>query len=114
MQPSMNLKEIRRDKGFTQKQIALKMAMEQTTYSKKENGKSPITEQEYKKLAAILETSIEALKREIPVASKNENCTFNDNSIGIQIVSLPKDTLDIMIKYTTKLEEEVAFRKSTN
>ncbi len=35
-------------------------------------------------------------------------------SIGIQIVSLPKDTLDIMIKYTTKLEQEVAFWKSNN
>lgn len=110
----MNLKEIRKNKGFTQKQIALKMAMEQTTYSKKENGKSPITEVEYKKLAAILETSIEEIKKEIPSVAKNENCTFNDNSIGIQIVSMPKETLDIIIKYTAKLEEEVAFWKSTN
>lgn len=31
----MSLKEIRKSKGFTQKQVALKMAMEQTTYSKR-------------------------------------------------------------------------------
>ena len=107
----MNLKEIRKVKGFTQKQLAQKMAMEQTTYSKKENGKSPISEDEYKKLAAILEISIEELKKEMPSSTKNENCTFNDQSIGIQIVSMPKDALDIMLKYTAKLENEVNFLK---
>jgi transcriptional regulator with XRE-family HTH domain len=39
----MSLKEIRERKGLTQKQLALKMAMEQTTLSKKERGTSPIT-----------------------------------------------------------------------
>lgn len=43
----MNLKEFRIKKGITQKEMALKMAMEQTTYSRKENGKSPITENEW-------------------------------------------------------------------
>lgn len=107
----MNLKEIRKVRGFTQKQLAQRMAMEQTTHSKKENGKSPISEDEYKKLAAILETSIEELKKEMPSSTKNENCTFNDQSIGIQIVSMPKDALDIMLKYTAKLENEVNFLK---
>jgi transcriptional regulator with XRE-family HTH domain len=107
----MSLKEIRKDKGFTQKQMALKMAMEQTTYSRKENGKSPITDDEYKKIAALLETSIEEIKKEIPSIAKNENCTFNDNAVGIQIISIPKDALKIMLKYTAKLEEEVAFLK---
>ena len=32
----MNLKEFRIKKGVTQKEMALKMAMEQTTYSRKE------------------------------------------------------------------------------
>lgn len=43
----MSLKEIRKNKGITQKQMALNMAMEQTTYSRKENGKSPITNEEF-------------------------------------------------------------------
>lgn len=102
----MSLKEIRKSKGFTQKQVALKMAMEQTAYSKKENGKSPITEEEYKKLADFLETPIEEIKKGKETIAKNENCTFHDQSIGIQIISMPKDTLDIIIKYTSKLEEE--------
>ena len=107
----MGLKDIRIQRGLTQKQISIKMAMEQTTYSRKENGKSPITSEEYKKLSDILETSIEEIKKEPQSVATNENCTFNDNAIGIQIVSIPKDALDIMLKYTAKLEEEVAILK---
>lgn len=103
----MSLRAIRKEKGFTQKEMALKMAMEQTTYSKKERGKSPITEDEWERFATVLETTIEELKETNESMPKNENCTFNDNSIGIQIVSMPKETLDIMIKYTAKLEAEI-------
>ncbi|VXB10575.1 conserved hypothetical protein [Flavobacterium sp. 9AF] len=102
----MSLKAIRKEKGFTQKDMAFKMAMEQTTYSRKERGKSPITEEEWEKLADVLKIPIEELKKANENMPKNENCTFYDNSIGIQIVSMPKETLDIMLKYTAKLEEE--------
>ncbi|WP_144891236.1 helix-turn-helix domain-containing protein [Flavobacterium tiangeerense] len=107
----MNLKEIRIKKGLTQKQMAIKMAMEQTTYSRKENGKSPITEKEFEKLSNVLETSIEEIKKEVPNIVTNDNCVINDNAIGLQIISIPKDTLNIMLKYTAKLEEEVAYLK---
>jgi transcriptional regulator with XRE-family HTH domain len=110
----MSLKEIRTSKGITQKQIALQMAMEQTTYSKKENGKSPINEDEWKRLSDFLETPIEQLKKNDSTISKNENCTFHDNSIGVQIVSMPKETLDIILKYTIKLEEEIKNLKDQN
>ena len=102
----MNIKEIRTSKGVTQKQMALKMAMEQTTYSRKENGKSPITNEEWEKLAKILDTSIEDLKKEHKTYTKYENCTFNEQAIGVQIVSMPKEALDVMMKHIAKLEEE--------
>ena len=57
------------------------MAMEQTTYSRKENGKSPITENEWERFAKVLDTSIEELKKGNESVPKNENCTFNDNSV---------------------------------
>jgi transcriptional regulator with XRE-family HTH domain len=107
----MNLKDIRKEKGYTQKQMAVKMAMEQTTYSKKENGKSLISEVEWEKLAKLLETPIEELKKNNKSYGNYENCTFNDSSVGIQIVQIPKETLDIMLKYTAKLEEEIVMLK---
>jgi transcriptional regulator with XRE-family HTH domain len=108
----MSLKEIRERKGVTQKQLAMKMAMEQTTLSKKERGISPITSEEYKKLAGFLETVVEELQSETHPLSKNENCTFNDNSVGIQIISMPKDALDLILKLVSKLEEENADLKN--
>lgn len=107
----MSLKEIRKNKGITQKQMALNMAMEQTTYSRKENGKSPITYEEFEKLAKLLDTDIEEIKREIPSSTKNENCTFNDNSIGINYINIPQELLDTVLKYNRKLEEEVLHLK---
>lgn len=104
----MNLKEYRLKKGFTQKEMAKEMAMEQTTYSRKENGKSPITENEWERFAKVLDVSMEELKKEGENIPKNENCTFNDNSIGIQIVSMPKEAWEVILKYNTKLEEENA------
>lgn len=107
----MNLKEIRKSKGFTQKQIALKMAMEQTTYSKKENGKSPITDEEYKKLSEILETSVEAIVIEDLNTKNIQKDNSKNNSIATQIISLPKEALEIMFKYTKRLEDEINFLK---
>ncbi|WP_445458255.1 helix-turn-helix domain-containing protein [Flavobacterium sp. HNIBRBA15423] len=105
----MSLRAIRKEKGFTQKDMAFKMAMEQTTYSRKETGKSPITDEEWERFANVLETPVEELKKMDDYMTKFENCTFNEQSqaIGIQIVSMPKETLDVMMKYTAKLEEEI-------
>jgi transcriptional regulator with XRE-family HTH domain len=54
--------QVRKNSGLTQKQIADKMAMEQTTYSKKERGLSPIREDEWIRFAKILEVNIEDIK----------------------------------------------------
>jgi transcriptional regulator with XRE-family HTH domain len=99
---------VRKTKGFTQEQMATKIPMEQTTYSRKERGKSPISEEEWARIARALAVPVEEIKEEhIPVTIKNENCTFTDSSvIGIQYVNIPQDVFDIIIKYNTKLEEE--------
>jgi hypothetical protein len=41
---------------------------------------------------------------------KNENCTFSDSvqlNQGIQYINIPKDVLDTLLRYHSKLEEEV-------
>jgi transcriptional regulator with XRE-family HTH domain len=104
----MSLKEICERKGVTQMQLAMIMAMEQTTLSMKERGISPIKTEEFKRLAELLETSVEELQSATQVVPKNENCTFNDHSVGIQIISIPKVALDLILKLVAKLEEENA------
>lgn len=65
--------ELRKLKGLTQSQMAKRIAMEQTTYSRKETGKSPITNDEWQRFAKALEVSIEDIKEETNVNFKNEN-----------------------------------------
>jgi transcriptional regulator with XRE-family HTH domain len=99
--------DARKAKGYTQKQMALKIAMEQTTYSRKERGKSPISDEEWNRLAKMLEVPVEEIKElNNSSNSKNENCTFQDNAIGIQYIKIPQNVFDIIIKYNAKLEEE--------
>lgn len=103
--------DIRKAKGFTQEQMALKIAMEQTTYSRKERGKSPISNEEWNRFAKALDIPVEEIKENNSSVLKNENCTFNENAIGIQYVNIPQNVFDIIIKYNTKLEEENAKMK---
>ncbi len=80
--------------------------MEQTTYSRKERGKSPITDEEWNRLSKALDIPTEQIKQSTENLPKNINCMFNDNSVGIQYVSIPEEIFDIIIKYNVKLEEE--------
>jgi transcriptional regulator with XRE-family HTH domain len=97
----------RKAKGYTQKQMAHKIAMEQTTYSRKERGKSPISNEEWERFAKTLEVPVEDIKQTThPLTIKNENCTFHDSNIGVQYINLPQEVYEIIIKYNQKLEEE--------
>lgn len=102
----------RKIKGFSQKEFAQKIAMDQTTYSRKENGKNLITEDEWQRMARTLNLEVEDIKPEKPIVIKNENCTFNDQSVGVKYVALPEDVLDTIMKYTKRLECELEQLKS--
>lgn len=98
---------ITKTKGFMRVQMASKIPMEQTTYSRKERGKSPISMKEWTQIAKTLKVDVEEIKDEnVPIAIKNDNCTFNDNAIGIQYVNIPQEVFEIIIKYNATLEEE--------
>ncbi len=105
------LKEARISKGYSQGKFSNLIAMEQTTYSRKERGKSSITEDEWDRFANALDVAKEEIKEKQEPQSKNENCTFNDQSIGIQYISIPEKVLDVVMKYNEKLEEDNLFQK---
>jgi hypothetical protein len=80
--------------------------MEETTYSRKEIGKSSITDSEWDKFAKVLDVRVEDIKDEKITPLKNENCTFTDSSIDIQYVNIPQNVFDIIIKYNNSLEKQ--------
>ena len=57
----MSIKEYRKNKGYTQKEIAQMLEIRQGTYSKKESGKRAFTINEINKLKDILKVSYDDL-----------------------------------------------------
>jgi transcriptional regulator with XRE-family HTH domain len=54
-----NLKRLREERGYSQKQMAALLSMEQSTYSKHELGKTIMTFDQVFEIAKILECNIE-------------------------------------------------------
>jgi transcriptional regulator with XRE-family HTH domain len=96
----------RKSRGVTQAQMAQKTAMEQTTYSRKEIGKSSITEDEWDRFANALDVFKEDIKDDKSIIMNNENCTVKDSFLHTQYINLPEKVLDVVMKYNQKLEED--------
>ena len=92
----------KRKANFTQIEMALKVAMDQTTYSRKERGLSLIKEDEWIRFAKALDVKVEEIKEE----HKTSNSEFYENAANIQLINIPKDVYEILIKYNHMLEEE--------
>ena len=106
------LKKVRTAKGYSQLEFSKLVAMDQTTYSRKETGKTFITEQEWDRFAKTLGVSKEEIKEKLAPQAINENYVFNDQSVGIQNVSLPIEVLETILRYNKKLEEDNALLKT--
>jgi len=110
------LMQLRKERGFSQREIAKNISMEQATYSRKEHGISPITKDEWLRIAHFLSVEVEDIKEEEKATVNNQNCTFNGQSVGgVQYINIPQDVLDMMVRYTKKLEDEnEKFRGNTS
>ena len=106
------LKKNRTAKGYSQLEFSKLVAMDQTTYSRKETGKTFITEQEWDRFAKTLGVSMEEIKDKIAPQAVNENYIFNDQSVSIQYISIPQEVLDTILRYNKKLEVENALFKT--
>ena len=83
--------------------------MEQTTLSRKERGLSPISDEEWQRIATVLQVPVDDIKESFSEnPSQNVNCTFNDQSVGIQYITIPTDILDQLLKAK---DEQIALLK---
>lgn len=106
------LKKNRTAQGYSQLKFSKLVAMDQTTYSRKETGKTFITEQEWDRFAKTLGVSKEEIKGKIATQAIKENGDFNDQSVVIQNISLPIEVLETILRYNKKLEVENALLKT--
>lgn len=84
------IRKIRKEKGFTQENVAKEIEVERSTYVRKEAGSIPITTKEFMKIAQFLEFSYE----------------FNQGVLKINY-SVLKKTVDEVIKDLNSLADKL-------
>ena len=115
------LKNLRKQRGYTQQQIADILATDVSNYSRKENGEVKIFDDEWEKLAKALDTSIEDIREE-RIANVVQNLTFNDSSSNTsnqsgnynQYCSIPDYMLESQQEYIKLLKEQIEILKAEN
>jgi transcriptional regulator with XRE-family HTH domain len=115
------LRTLRKHKGYTQQQIADLLATDVSNYSRKENGDVKIFDDEWEKLAKILEVSVEDIREE-KAATVIQNLTFNDSSSNTsnqsgnynQYCNIPEYLLDNQQEYINFLKEQIKALKEEN
>lgn len=115
------LKNLRKQRGYTQQQIADILATDVSNYSRKENGEVKIFDDEWEKLAKALDTSVEDIREE-RIANVVQNLTFNDSSSNTsnqsgnynQYCSIPDYMLESQQEYIKLLKEQIEILKAEN
>ena len=107
--PKEKLIEMRKARKFTQKDMADKLNLEVSGYTKRENGQTKIRMDQWIELAKILNIPLENIFEE----DERQSLTFKDNATGNYCanniyISVPEALLETQQKYIQKLEEENA------
>jgi len=101
---------IRRLKGFSQKQLAKQIGMEQTTLSRKERGLSPISDAEWQRIATILQIPIKDIKEDIDHSILSIIDVLPQNQSGEnKYITIPKDVFEQLLK---SKDEQISLLKS--
>jgi len=99
---------VRTEKGFSQKEMADRLYMDQSQYSRRENGNIRISEEEWEKLSQILDVPVEDIfesaENQVFICKDNATGNYQGNQITY---SIPEHILETQRKYIQKLEEEI-------
>ncbi|SHF45598.1 helix-turn-helix transcriptional regulator [Chryseobacterium takakiae] len=104
------LRNLRKQKKMSQETMAKILSTDTSSYSRKENGKSKIHDDEWEKLAKALEVSVDDIKEsEISGIVHNDNSTFNDHSGNYyhQNFNIPHSIIDNLQDYIKLLKEQI-------
>lgn len=107
------LRIIRKQKGYTQQQIADFIATDVSNYSRKESGDVKIVPEEWEKIARFLDVPVEEIyeEEEAKIVVNNDHPVFNDQSAGAidtqnQYNNIPGSIIQNLQDYITVLKEE--------
>lgn len=112
------LKNLRKQRGYTQEYMSKIISTDVSNYSRKENDEVRIYDDEWEKLAKALDVPVEEIKEERPSkVVNNDNLTFNDQSANNnfnQYYNIPNSIVENLQSYIKVLEEQVGALKEEN
>lgn len=109
------LRLIRKQKGYTQQQVADYIATDVSNYSRKESGDVRIIQDEWDKLARFFEVPVEDIYEDemAAVVVNNDHPVFNDRSSSARVITnqnnydnIPGTVIENLQGYITLLKEE--------
>lgn len=110
------LKSLRKQRGYTQEQMSKILSTDVSNYCRKENGDVKIFDDEWEKLAKVLEVPVEEIKEERNSNKvHNENFTLNDNATAgnyyEQYYNIHSPAMENFQDYIKLLKEQVDLLK---
>lgn len=113
------LKNIRKQRGYTQEYMSKITSTDVSNYCRKESGEVKIYDDEWEKLAKALDIPVEEIKEEKPISivhNNHDNTTFNDNARSYfnHFHSIPDSIIENLQNYIKVLEEQVKVLKEEN
>lgn len=100
------LKDLRKQRKLSQQTIAKILSTDPSSYSRKENGKSKIYDDEWEKLAKALDVSVDDIKE-----SEFSEIVFNDNSSFNDSFGNHKSNYNILNSVLENLEDYISLLK---
>lgn len=101
------LKFFRKQKGLSQKEMAVILSTDISSYCRKENGKSRIHYDEWEKLAQALEVSVDEIKEDVLGGIQYDDFTFNyTGKYNRQNFKIQDSALQNLFDYIKLLKEQ--------
>lgn len=110
------LKDLRKQRKLSQQTIAKILSTDPSSYSRKENGKSKIYDDEWEKLAKALDVSVDDIKEsEFSEIVFNDNSSFNDNFENHKSnYNILNSVLENLEDYISLLKRDIELLKKEN
>jgi DNA-binding XRE family transcriptional regulator len=105
--------KIRKNLGLSCKEMADLLRIEEYSYIRRENGKTKISNQEWKKLASILSIPFEAIFEPESISIDNYKNTTPEISTN-HYYNIPKEMVDNQQEYINILKIEIDSLKKEN
>lgn len=110
------LRLIRKQKGYTQQQVADYIATDVSNYSRKESGDVRIIQEEWDKLASFFEVPVEDIYEDetAAVVVNYDHPVFNDKSISAGAITNQNNYDNIPGAVIENLQDYIALLKAEN